>query len=598
MNLLRPLVPALLAVALGAVEGLPGTAPTAEMWKPVADALAKGSPEAEPQLQALSAKFPSWSDGPREIAYLQLRAGRHEAALASIRAARTIAPQDPELIPLEMRCLAAAGKLEEAYALVVRSAGKDPRGALRLEAGLLAVAHGDPSRATTFLAEAKLRCGPRIPPEVLILEARIAILNKDLSRAEVALSSAVGQQENHGDAWRELGRVRLARAEANPAEVLALSSGAEQAFAKAVACNPRDAVSRIGLGRARIQLADSLNQSGDVARATLALNQAIPPLEEAVALNPQASEGHALLGQVTLRLGFHQGAVVHLRRAQELKSPERTLAIDLATALGRTGETAAAEEILNSVTFASPAHQLLAGLEAYDGGNDPQAVRWLTDAAPNLPGQSLKAATWRYAGHAALRQADKDPGQTEAWRDKAAAAYHQALQLGDRQALTHLLALESPRSPTHAMAAGWALLESQQYLSLHGWQLVLANFGASATRGEGLPGVRHAPLGLLAWLLLGFAPLIIGLWLLKPRSASQLPPATNRERPAAPPRPSVKTPIPATPVLTPSVKPRRPTSLPQASMPTPPPMATPPAGETMMPSSFSTPKDDDALERR
>ena len=604
MSILRPLAPALLTLALGAAEATPGSAPTAALWKPVANALATGAPEAETQLKDLTRRFPAWADGHRELALWLQRSGKSEAALAEIRAARAIDPSDPELIALEIRLLGAVGKADEAYTLVSRSAGRDTKGILRLEAGLLAAAQGDAGKATTFLAEAKLRCGPRIPSEALMLEARIAILGKDLAKAEVALSSAVGQREDFLEGWRELGRIRLARAEASPEEALSFLGAADQAFSRAAAVDVREVAARIGLGQARLGMAEYLARANDAERAQTTLQSATTPLEDAVALEPENTLGHALLGRTQLRLGHHESALVHLRRAQELGLAERGLLVDLATALAKTGHPADADAMFAAIQLPTAAERLQAGLEAYDNHHDTQAVRWLSAAAPELPGAALQASTWRYAGHAAARFATQAV-ERDGWLDQAAKCYLAGAILGDSSALDHYIALQAQRSPSHALDAGWATLQVEGLASGRGWSLVLSNLG-----GDGIGGaVRQAPLTVLSLVLLGLAPLGLGLWLLRRRPqayASGLArPAVRSSRTtntdlglAAAPLPGLRTnsqepPLTAAPPrLTPGVKPRRSVTTPLVAPPTQ-------SAETMMPAPFANPEgEDDALERR
>ncbi len=603
MTPFRLLVPSLAAALLLGAEPVV-QAPTAAVWAPVAAALASGSPNAEKLITALTTARPGWVDGWREQARLYLRLDKPVLALDALAKARAIDPNDSECLALQIRALAQAGRPEESYALVTRSAGRDPKGLLRGEAGLVAAAAGDASKATVFLSEAKLRCGPQVPVHLLFLEARIAILNQEYAKAEVVLTSAVSQKPDFIDGWTELGRVRLARVEADPEDDASLS-GAEEAFAKAAAGDRRDIGARIGLGRSRLLRADRAQRAGDRNGAQERLRQATLPLEEAVALASGSAEAHALLGEASLRLGHPSKAIIHLEQARTLGLTDRHLSFQLAAALSAAGRGPEAEKLLAGITITDPAEQLVVGLTAYDNQDDVQAYRWLSQCAPALANHASGGAAWRHAGHAALRRSSADTATAAEWRSRAEDAYLAAIALGDRPAHDHLVALASASPADDACRMGWRLLKTEGFLSGDGWRLTAGFAGAAATGGEGFLGAfSHAPVITSLWLLLGLGSLVTGIVLLvkalrplpmpglESRGQRSARSATNQGLAPAP-RPGLRTrtadgTATAAPLLTPSVKPRR----------TPEPMVEPAAGaDTMMPASFKPPEDD-ALERR
>lgn len=107
----------------------------------------------------------------------------------------------------------------------------------------------------------------------------------------------------------------------------------------------------------------------------------------------------------------------------------------------------------------------------------------------------------RFLGHAWAGWAMTDDlTHREERLDQAAAAYRSAAEVGDAYAQRHFAAVQGRRDASTAYAAGWTLI-GWSPVSLRGWGLVLANYGASRAWSH--------PLHLVIWALLIGLPLLL-----------------------------------------------------------------------------------------
>ena len=541
--------------SLSAAE-VKSAAPSQAEWAPVQQALDSQASDAQAKLTALLRTYPAWADGTKALARLLIEQGKSAEALAAAKRANQLAPDDIEALRIQVRALAELKRYADIATVMGTAAAKDSKGWLHYEAGLAAVSAGDLAKAETYLNAAKTRGGAKVPAEFLFLDSRIAIFAKDYPRAELALGSATTQQPDFWDGWYELGRVRLVLVDSAPlgqrSDWIKKATEAFSAVAKNV---PTDPNAHIGLGRAALEQAKVLVAQDNNDQASASLREAIGYLNHAIELNPTIAEAYVLLGDAQLRLEQWDAAVAALQQAQKLGATERNLTFNLAIALQQTGKNAEAEVLLKSVTAASPAEQVTLGMGAYRSRNWLLATNLLTSAVTSLEDREARGSTWRIIGHAHsnLAQAKSlTPEDVERELNEASAAYHQAGDLVDFPARRFYLANEAARSPDRAYAAAWQMI-SWDSLNPGAWGLVIANYGAAKTGGQGIAGMAsRAPVHLAAWGLLVIIPLGLFVWGLIKRKPEASP--DNRRGPpklARPPgsKPSgkVSNPDPAPP---------------------------------------------------
>lgn len=502
---------ALLLLLLAAAPGFAADAPVpgAAEWAPVQQAIASGAPDAQAGLTALLRTYPAWADGNKALARLLLDQGKAAEALAAAKRATQLAPDDTESLQIQVRAFADLKRKAEVYALVDASGGKDPKGWLRYEAGLAAVSFNDAAKAEGFLKEAKARIGAKVPAEFLFLESRIAILNRDFPRAELALASATTQQPDFWDGWYELGRVRLVLADSDGAQRAEWVKKAGDAFAAVTRGVPADPAGHVGLARVALERAKQLAAEGQADNAGGLLRDAVAALKAAIERRADLAEAYVLLGDAQIRLEQWEPAATALQRAKGLGATDRSLTFNLAIALQQTGKAAEAEALLKSVTAASPAEQVTIGMGAYRSRNWLLAAALLGKAVDGLDDRGAQGAVWRFIGHAHSRLAEARTGEEQAAQlDAASAAYRKAGDLADFQSRRFYLAAEAARSPERAYDAAWTGI-GWDALSPASWGQVVANYGAAKTGGKGLGGMAsRAPLHLGIWGALILLPLV------------------------------------------------------------------------------------------
>ena len=537
--------------------------PSAAEWAPVQQAIDANQPNAQAQLLALLKTYPAWGDGNKTLARLLLEQGKAAEALVAAKRANQITPDDSEALRIQIRALTDLERKADIYTLIDQSAGKDPKGWLRYEAGLAAVRFNDAVKAEKLFKEAQSRAGAKTPPEFLMLDSRVAILARDFARAELALASATAQQPDFWDGWYELGRVRLVLADRESTQRETWVKKAGEAFGIVVKNVPGDAAGHLGQGRVALEQAKQLTTAGQDDNAGGKLRDAEAAFHRALTIKPDHAEAYVLLGDVQLRLEKWDAAVTALQRAKGLGANDRSLTFNLAIALQQTGKADQAAALLNSITAASTAEQVTLGMGAYRSKNWLLAATLLPKAVEQLENAEAEGATWRFIGHARSRLAEARTGaEREQWLDAAAEAYRNAGGLLDFPARRFFIASEAARSPERAYAAAWTMI-SWDPLTLSAWGQVIAHYGAAKTGGQGLGGMaQRAPLHLAVWCLLVVAPLaFFGLGLLRRRNRPESPTPARAGRPQADKRP-ISEPVPTrqpTPrqAVTP-VKPRRP----------------------------------------
>lgn len=515
------------------------TAPSQAEWAPVQQALDNQATDAQAKLTALLRTYPTWADGNKALARLLIEQGKPAEALAAAKRTTSIAPDDIEALRIQVRALTELKRPAEIATLMGAAAAKDSKGWLHYEAGLAAVSAGDSTKAESYLNAAKTRGGAKVPAEFLFLDSRIAILAKDYPRAELALSSATTQQPDFWDGWYELGRVRLVLVDSAPlGQRSAWIKKATEAFSAVAKNVPTDPNAHTGLGRAALEQAKVLVAQDNNDQASASLREAVGHLNHALALNPQLAEAYVLLGDAQIRLEQWEAAATALQQAQKCGATERSLTFNLAIALQQTGENAAAETLLKSITAAGPAEQITLGMGAYRSRNWLLATNLLTAAVSSLEDQAARASTWRIIGHTHSKLAQVKnlaPDDVERERDTASAAYKQAGDLVDFPARRFYLAAEAARSPERAYTAAWDMI-AWDALNPGAWALVLGNYGAAKTGGQGIGGMAsRAPVHLAAWGLLVLIPMGLFGWGLVKRKPPSSP--DNRRGPPKPTRP-------------------------------------------------------------
>ncbi len=563
-------------LAVGGTSAWASDAPTQEQWLPVQSALAAKSADAGARLDAIIAKFPTWIDGHLARAQLKLDGGDLIGAYASAHEALKL---DGASIPagrLAIQALGRRERYEAVYNIANRFTGyKDKEGWVNFDAASAAIAGKDLANAEKYLALAMQRAVTTTPKEFLFLEGRIALLAKDLERAEIAFqratgSGAAGTGDRYPDALFELGRVIFARA--GGYERLATRQDAyvraEACFRRLVALQPRDAEVQMYLGRILLAQGRDLIEATEVENGKDRIRAGLPPLREALNFRPGLVPAQLALGEALLQLEMYVEGIPYLEAARAQGVNDRDVLFNLAQAYSATGRKAEADAIFETIPPRTANELISTGMAAYRAGNFARAAVMLRKAAdmPELQRKTeVMASALRYSGHAERKVSETPSAKGEskieiAQRlDAASECYRLAGAAGDHLARRWFLGLESARDPDRAYAAGWQFLAWKSYLSPDGWAVVIGNYGPYVTGGQGLTGMRDRhPFHVLVWTVLALLPIVLFAFvrlrkpvpvaepIRAPRPASA--PATTaapRTRTLAPPSPTSARPTPS-----------------------------------------------------
>ncbi|MEW6320944.1 MAG: sulfatase-like hydrolase/transferase, partial [Acidobacteriota bacterium] len=262
--------------------------------------IARAFDEALAVLTAIVEQRPELADVWSEIGRLQLRAGRAEAALASLRQVVVLHPEDPAALVAVGDVLARLGRLDQAarhasLAIEVAAGQKDASGrAAAYELAVrVALARQQPEEAARLAAEAA-EANPALRLDEYV-EGRVLYAREELEAA-VAKFEAVAAAEAGGVRIRELHWYlgdALARLERYPE--------AERAFQEELRRSPQN-------GRAYASLAmlyRASNRPDDAVRTVEALTDALP-----------TPEGDALAIRLWTLLGESDRAQAIRRRAR------------------------------------------------------------------------------------------------------------------------------------------------------------------------------------------------------------------------------------------------------------------------------------------
>ncbi len=565
-------------------------APTQEQWQPVQSALAAKSADAGERLDAIIAKFPTWIDGHLARARLKLEGGDLVAAYASAYEALKI---DGASIPagrLAIQALGRRERYEAVYNIANRFTGyKDKDGWVNFDAASMAIAAKDLANAEKYLALAMQRAVTTTPKEFLFLEGRIALLAKDLERAEIAFQRAAGSGasdtgDKYPDALFELGRVIFARAGGYERQATRQDAyvRAESCFRRLVALQPRDAEAQMYLGRILLAQGRDLIEANEVENGKERIRAGLPPLREALNFRPGLLPAQLALGEALLQLEMYVEGIPYLESARAQGVKDRDVLFNLAQAYSATGRKAEADAIFSMIPPRTANELVSTGMAAYRAGNFASAADMLRKAAdmPELLGKTeVRASALRYSGHAQRKVAETVSAKAEvdARLDAAVECYRLAGEAGDHIARRWFLAVESARDPFRAYAAGWQYLAWKSYLAPAGWAVVVGNYGPYVTGGEGLTGMRDRhPVHVLVWTLLILVPIVLFVLV-----------RLRKPVPVEPPQPAARPPrtqVPKTEAVPTRLQTRTSTlATPTPAMPTPPPPTRPPPTSPTLP---------------
>ncbi|GDY12219.1 hypothetical protein LBMAG53_10970 [Planctomycetota bacterium] len=593
--MLRPL--AAIACAIVLASAADPIAPTREQWEPVQAAIAAKEADAETRLAELLKRFSKWSDG--HLAKARLAAERRDWA-AVWSSAREALSNDKTSHAAGALGIQALGKLKRTTDALTTAKfftdATDPQGWVAYQMAAVALQDQDSATGQTWLDIARKRLqGRPQPSEFLFLDGRLAVMARDYARGEASFARAAAADANSGDAWYELGRVRLVLGQQTlkKDERDAFLAGSEAAFAKLVALAPKDAEAHTYLGRARLAQAKAWLEQNDKDRGQSRCADAVQSLTVAKELAPESVPTRLALGEALLRLDNFKDALPNLQFAADHGVKDRELSYNLATALGRLGRAAEASALLAQVAPERGGELVTTGMSAHDVGNHALAAQFLAKAAvhPEVASDTkLAGACWRYAGHSYRRLAEAALSTDRAaLLDQAAAAYRSGGDLADWPSRYWFVSTQTPRSPELAAAAGWQQLSWNSYISPGGWMLVLGNYGAVTTGGEDLAGMwRRSPVHLCLWILVILTPVVLFVWARLAPSSPGKDPGRARDATAtaitrAPRGPDTKRP-------TTSKVPKAPTPPPTRSGTPRPPGTRPPTGTgNRKPTGTSTP---------
>lgn len=519
----------LLLLALCCAALAAGEAPTAAEWEPAAKALEAGGKEAVALLEGLASKYPRWPDGHRALAIARLRAGDAAGAWRAARAALALDKHDTAAAVAGLQALGALAaqgeqqRYDHAFQLAdLFTDQTDAGGAVAAQAAVVALAAQQDRRLETYLAAARRRAGGAPTPMLDFIEAKRALLRRELPQALAALERAVGADPAYRDALYELGRVRtlLALQQPDAAVALELLAKAEEAFLAAQRLDRHDADSRFALGRARLERGKRLLAAGEAEKAGTALRDAIAALDEGLAMQPGQRDGILWKGDALLRLERWEEAAALLQRAYDLGASERALPFNLALAWSRAGQPERAAPILARLQAENDQERLTIALNAFSQSNWAVAKAMFEQllARSEREDSPLRdPAQWRntvrYLAHCTRQLAEQAEGeQREELMAQAIEMYKQAGNHGDFPSRHWYLHLHAARGPLQAFEAGKQSIAWDGFWNPPAWGLLAANYGWKITRGQGFDGLLKYGIGhLMLWSLLAFMPLILFL---------------------------------------------------------------------------------------
>lgn len=509
------------ALLLTAALAAAADAPTEAEWSPVALAMQSGAPDAVAQVEAVTARYPRWPDGHRALAIARLQAGDPGGGWRAARAALAINRADPASAAVGMQCLALAARYEDAFKLAdLFTDQQDVGGQVASQAAITALQAGNEGRLATYLDVAKRRAGANGAPVLDFVAAKQAQRQGDLAAAQTALERAAAARPDYRDALYELGRVRIVLALSSPEQAIGLLEKAEEALQAAARLDARDADSRFGLGRARLERGKRLIATGRADEGNALLRVALTALDEGLQIRPDDRDAKLWKGDALLRLERYAEAAPLLRYALQNGAQDRALPFNLSLALSRSGKPDEAAAALAGVQAESTDEQLTMAMNAFDQGNWPASRKLFVGALGDLPIDKPESAarrwsTVRYIGHTYREQADAlEPGSAEREEllENAVNAYKEAGNNGDFVARHWYMHLQVPRGPKEAFLAGRQSVAWDGWWNPTAWQLLAGNYGYRVTRGEGVAGAfKHGPAHVMLWLLLAIIP--IGLFL-------------------------------------------------------------------------------------
>jgi tetratricopeptide (TPR) repeat protein len=257
--------------------------------------------------------------------------GQVEEALATLRDAIALAPEDADLHLMQAGLLLAMRETGAAGAALSRTTALDPN---QFEAYVMQ-AHLAIARADMDEADRLSRLAARVNPDhpqVLTLDGIVALRRGDGDRALALLSRAVEQMPDNPQVLFALGFAYLAK------EHFAF---AERAFARVIDMQPPGTQLRAFMA----QLAFRQGRVGDAIEAidgVLALPEGDTPVMRRLA------------GEYRLRAGQPAEAVVHLRRALEDGTPDRAILQPLLVAWQQLGAADEARDVLDATLSRQP----------------------------------------------------------------------------------------------------------------------------------------------------------------------------------------------------------------------------------------------------
>ncbi len=509
-------IPALiLAAALAGAADAPSDAE----WAPVAQALEAGGADAASAVEAITKSYPKWPDGFRALASARLRTGDVNGAWKAARGALALNKFDANAAALGIQALSGLGRAPDAYKVAdLFTDATDTGGVVASQAAICALQAGDDAKIDAYLAAAKTRAGANGTALLEFVAAKKAQRGKDLPGAAAALERAVAANANYRDALYELGRVRMVQALQTPSEAAAQLEKAETAFHAASRLDIRDADSRFGLGRARLERGKLLLAEGKTDEAGTMLRQALTALDDGLQLRPDNRDARLWKGDAMLRLERWEEAAPLLRQALAGGAIDRALPFNLSLALSRCGRSEEAGKVLEGVEAQNNDERLTLAMNVFAQGNWAAASKLLHDAIDGpegLPAGAQRWATYRYLGHCNRELATTAAAgstEREEFLETSVNYYKEAGDNGDFPARHWYMTTQAPRSPLMAFAAGRQSLKWDGVWNPPAWKLLVANYGHKVTRGEGVGGAfKHGMPHVMLWLLLAFIP--VGLFL-------------------------------------------------------------------------------------
>jgi len=545
---LRLMICGALATMLNAAD-----APTREEWDPVIKAMTTANSDAEAKLADITKKYPKWADGWIERARYALATNHPDDGWKFAREALSLQRSSGEASALGVQALTAMGRPSDALKVaapflanrMLDTQANNKVGYVNYFAAYAALAGKDTAKAQEHYRAAVTCAGKTVPPEFHVLDARLAILTGDLTKAESSLTRATTADPHNWDGLYELGRVRhaLAEADTSAAGKRSLLDGAEQAFTAVARALPDDYESWLGLGRAQVALARLDIENGSDGGGHL--RDAVSSLKEAVKRHDDLVAGWVTLGEAQIRLELFTDAAASLTKARSLGANEPSVLHNLAEALQKSGRGDESLTILQGTVAISSGELVSQGMGYYHNHFYRVAIERLEAAAAHADlatDNKTRGQVLRFIGHAWREWSDdlgKDgkptvPAATHEVREQrkvnAAIAYRQSGDLGDVMAQRHYAAVQAADNPRSAYLAGWTVLGWNSYLSGSGWAMVISNYGAA----RAWDSILH----FVIWSLLIGIPFV--LWiksLFRPRVISASDQVRAKPQETAAPRP-------------------------------------------------------------